>query len=719
MKRKANPETLAKYRERAAELVKQMTLHEKVSQMLSWSPAIERLGIPAYNWWSEGIHGVGRAGTATVFPQAIGMAAAFDEDMMERVGHAVGVEARGKYNLCRSHNDRDIYKGLTIWSPNINIFRDPRWGRGHETYGEDPYLTSRLGVRFVEGLQGDDPEYLLAAACAKHFAVHSGPESDRHHFNAVVSKQDMWETYLPAFRALVKEAGVEAVMGAYNRTNGEPCCGSKELLVDILRGKWGFDGHVTSDCWAIKDFHEGHMVTDGPVDSVALAVNRGCDLNCGNLYSYLEQAVAEGKVKEETIDKSLIRLYTTRMKLGMFDPEDKVPYNKIGHDVVDSAEMRALNRKVAENILVLLKNKDGLLPLDKFKLKTVGVIGPNADNRKALIGNYEGTASRYVTILEGIQDYLGDEVEVRYSKGCHLYADKINGLANSNELESEVQGVCAESDVIIACLGLDAGLEGEEGDESNQFASGDKPNLKLPGHQEDILRTCVESGKPVVLVLMGGSALAVNYADENVGAILEAWYPGAQGGRAVAKALFGEVNPQGKLPVTFYRSDDDLPEFTDYSMKGRTYRYMQKEALYPFGYGLSYTHFTFSNAAVSAAGAGADGFDVAVTVKNDGARAGRETVEVYVKAQREGTPNAQLKGLAKVELAAGEAKQVSVRLPLAAFALCDEEGTPVVESGDYTVYVGASQPDSRSVSLMGQSPLELSVHMQERTVVEL
>jgi beta-glucosidase len=718
MKRTKNPAKEAEYRKRAADLVAQMTLHEKVSQMLSWAPAIERLGIPAYNWWSEGIHGVGRAGTATVFPQAIGMAAAFDEDMMEQVGNAVGVEARGKYNMCRAHGDRDIFKGLTVWAPNINIFRDPRWGRGHETYGEDPFLTSRLGVRFVEGMQGDDPDYLQAAACAKHFAVHSGPESDRHHFNAIVSKQDLWETYLPAFRALVKEAGVEAVMGAYNRTNGEPCCGSKTLLKDILRDKWHFDGHVTSDCWAIKDFHTGHMVTDGPVESVALAVNNGCDLNCGDLYVYLEQAVAEGKLSEEKIDESLTRLYVTRMRLGMFDAEDQVPYNKVGYDVVDSAEMKALNLKVADSIMTLLKN-DGTLPLDKSKLHTVGVIGPNADSRKALLGNYEGTASRYTTVLEGIEDYLGDDVKVRYSQGCHLYADNIQGLAESNELMSEVKGVCEESDVVIAVLGLDAGLEGEEGDQGNQFASGDKPNLKLPGHQEEVLKACVESGKPVVLVLLGGSALAVNYADEHANAILEAWYPGARGGEAVARALFGETNPQGKLPVTFYYSDRDLPEFTDYAMKGRTYRYMEKEALYPFGYGLSYTKFGFKNAAVSANEADSNGLDVTVDVTNEGSVAGRESVEVYVKAERENTPNAQLKGLAKVELQPGETKQVKIHLPLAAFALCNEEGTPIVEAGSYSVYVGASQPDARSVALMGQAPAKLTVTQSATQALDL
>ena len=711
-------EKTAEYRKRAAELVSKMTLKEKISQMLSWAPAIERLGIPAYNWWSEGIHGVGRAGTATVFPQAIGMAAAFDPDMMHKVGETVGVEARGKYNMCRSYGDRDIYKGLTVWAPNINIFRDPRWGRGHETYGEDPYLTSRLGVNFVEGMQGDDPDYLQTAACAKHFAVHSGPEDQRHYFNAEVNQQDLWETYLPAFRALVEEAGVEAVMGAYNRTNGEPCCGSKTLLKDILRGKWHFQGHVTSDCWAIKDFHEGHMVTDGPVDSVSLAVNNGCDLNCGNLYVYLEQAVAEGKVKEETIDECVTHLFTTRFKLGMFDEDDKVPYNKLGHDAVDTAASKAFNLEVAEKILVLLKNKDNILPLDKSKLKSIAVVGPNADSRKALVGNYEGTASRYFTVLDGLHEYLGDDVQIRYSEGCHLYADKLNGLAQEGELISEVKGVCAESDVVICCLGLDSGLEGEEGDQGNQFASGDKPNLNLPGHQEEILRVCLDSGKPVIVVVLSGSALAINTAENEAAAVLQAWYPGAMGGLAVARALFGEVNPQGKLPVTFYHSDADLPSFTDYAMKGRTYRYIETEPLYPFGYGLSYTRFTFNDAAVSAGTAGPDGVDVSVTVRNEGSRAGTETVEVYVKAERPGTPNAQLKGLAKVSLQPGEEQRVTVHLPLAALALCDEAGVSQVLPGDYTLWVGGSQPDTRSITLTDQAPARLALHQTEKVVMD-
>lgn len=712
----ANTKQVQNYQERARALVEQMTLKEKISQMLNWAPAIPRLGIPAYNWWNEALHGVGRAGIATMFPQAIGLAAAFDEDMMEEVGDAIAVEARGKYNMQRAFGDRDIYKGLTLWAPNINIFRDPRWGRGHETYGEDPYLTSRLGVRFVEGLQGHDDTYLKTAACAKHFAVHSGPEDQRHYFNAEASQQDLWETYLPAFRALVQEAGVESVMGAYNRTNGEPCCGSKTLLRDILRDKWGFQGHVTSDCWAIKDFHEGHMVTEGPVQSVALAVNNGCDTNCGNLFTYLEQAVADGLVSEETITEAVVRLFTTRMKLGMFDPEEDVPFNQIGYDQVDAPAMRKLNRAVSEKCVVLLKNEDNLLPLDKTKLKTVGVIGPNADNRRALVGNYEGTASRYATVLEGIQDYLGDDVRVMTSQGCHMYEDRFQNLAQSNDRLAEAKGVCQQSDVVIAVMGLDSGLEGEEGDQGNQFASGDKSSLRLPGHQEELLQALVESGKPVVLVLLSGSALAINYAEAHIPAILQGWYPGSEGGNAIARVLFGEVSPQGKLPITFYRSDEELPPFTDYSMKGRTYRYMEQDALYPFGYGLSYTRFRLGEVRCSGE-IGEAGVDLTLSVENAGTMPGSETIQAYVKAERPDTPNAQLKAFAKVPLQPGEQKEVTLHLPLAAFALCDETGTAVVEPGAYAVYVGASQPDRRSVQLMGERPQRLTLCAKQKVVM--
>ncbi len=706
------------YRERARKLVAQMTLEEKAFQTVNGAAAIERLGIKAYNWWNEALHGVARAGVATVFPQAISLAATFDEDFIEKVADAISTEGRAKFNMQQEYDDTDIYKGLTFWSPNVNIFRDPRWGRGHETFGEDPYLTSRLGVRFVEGLQGHDENYMKAAACAKHFAVHSGPEDLRHSFNAVVSRQDLYETYLPAFKACVKEAKVEAVMGAYNRTNGDPCCGNKVLLQDILRKEWGFKGHVVSDCWAIKDFHEGHGVTGGPLESVAMAVNNGCDLNCGQLFVYVAEAVKQGMVSEERLDEALVNLFTARMKLGVFDEKGSTPYDDIPFTVVDSMEMKALNLEAAEKCITLLKNENDLLPLDKSKIKTIGIIGPNADNRKALVGNYEGTASRYYTISEGIQDYVGDDVRVLVSEGCHLYKDSISNLSKGRDRISEVKGVCAASDVVVLCLGLDSGLEGEEGDEGNQYASGDKPNLNLPGKQQEILETAYESGKPVVLVLLSGSALAVNWADEHIPAIIQGWYPGAQGGKAIARVLFGEKNPEGRLPITFYRSTEELPEFTDYTMKGRTYRYMEGEALYPFGYGLSYTSFTYSSPKVSTDTVGEDGITVSAVLTNDGRCEGTETVQVYVKADRAGTPNAQLKGIRKVTLKPGESKEISVKLPLEAFALYDEQAVNRVSEGNYLIYIGGSQPDSRSEKLTGKKIASLQVTAEQEFVLE-
>ncbi|MFU0827877.1 MAG: Xylan 1,4-beta-xylosidase [Lachnoclostridium sp.] len=708
------------FEERAAALVSEMTLEEKVYQTLHDSAEIKRLGVKAYNYWNEALHGVARAGVATVFPQAIGLAATFDEDFLEKIADCISTEGRAKFNMQQKYGDTDIYKGLTFWSPNVNIFRDPRWGRGHETYGEDPYLTSRLGVRFIKGLQGHDKKYLKAAACAKHFAVHSGPEDLRHSFDARVSLKDLYETYLPAFKACVQEGKVEAVMGAYNRTNGEPCCGSKTLLKDILRDKWGFKGHVTSDCWAIKDFHENHMVTSTPVESVALAMNNGCDLNCGNLFVYLLQAVRDGLVKEETISKAVTRLITTRMKLGLFDDPKKVPFNNITYDKVDCKEHKELNIEAARKCVVLLKNENNLLPLDKTKLKTIGVVGPNADNRKALIGNYEGTASEYVTILEGIREYVGEDVTIRYSEGCHLFKDKVQGLSRANDRLSEVKAVADASDVIIACFGLDAGLEGEEGDESNEFASGDKPNLNLPGLQEDILKVLYESGKPVVLVLLSGSALAITWEDEHIPAILHAWYPGAQGGRGVAQVLFGDYSPEGKLPVTFYRTTEELPDFTDYNMKGRTYRYMTQEALYPFGYGLSYTDFTLTDAAVSRQFITPDNnVECRVKIKNTGKMDGAETIQVYVRAlDVKDAPRHQLKGLKKVFLKQGEEKDVSITLSPKDFALYDDEGKLVLNEGKYDVFIGTSQPDSRSIALTGKTPDVFQVSCENTVVLE-
>ncbi len=702
-------ETLT-FEERAADLASRMTLEEKVYQTLHGAAAIERLGVKAYNYWNEALHGVARAGVATVFPQAIGLAATFDEDLVEEVAGVISDEGRAKFNAQQKYGDYDIYKGLTFWSPNVNIFRDPRWGRGHETYGEDPYLTSRLGVRFIEGMQGKDEKYMKVAACAKHFAVHSGPEDIRHSFNAEVSQQDMRETYLPAFKACVKEAGVEVVMGAYNRTNGEACCGSKTLLEDILRGEWQFKGHVTSDCWAIKDFHEYHMVTANAVESVALAMNMGCDLNCGNIYGNLLKAVEQGIVKEETIERAVVRLMTTRMKLGLFDAPEKVPYNTINYDVVDCPKHKKVNEKAARKSVVLLKNEKQLLPLNKDKINTIGVIGPNANNRKALIGNYEGTASEYITILEGIQRYAGDDIRVMFSEGCHLCKNKMQVLAQERDRLSEVRAVADCSDVIIACMGLDASLEGEEGDEGNEFASGDKPNLNLPGLQEEVLKVLVETGKPIVLVVLSGSALAINYADENIPAILQGWYPGARGGKAIAEILFGEYSPEGKLPVTFYRTVEELPEFTDYSMKNRTYRYMKKEALYPFGYGLSYTEFTCSHETVERDG---DKFNISAHLSNEGKMDGAETLQVYVKACQDGAPNWQLKALKKVAVKAGGKAEVTVSLEEADFALYNEEGRKILKAGDYEVYVGTSQPDTRSVALTGRTPAKITVHFDE------
>ena len=704
-----NQEKLKEYRKRAKELVAQMTLEEKVGQTLYQAPAIPRLGIKAYNWWNEALHGVARAGTATVFPQAIGMAATFDEDLLEQVGDAVSTEARAKFNMQQKADDTDIYKGLTFWAPNVNIFRDPRWGRGHETFGEDPYLTSRLGVRYVMGLQGHDEDYLKAAACAKHFAVHSGPESVRHEFNAEVSEQDLRETYLPAFKACVQEGKVEAVMGAYNRTNGAPCCGNSYLLQDILRKEWGFEGHVTSDCWAIKDFHEGHLVTSTPVESVSMAMNNGCDLNCGNLFHFLTQAVENGMVDEKRLDDAVENLFMARMKLGVLDKKEENPFDKIPYTVVDSEEMRKLNREVARRSVVLLKNENHILPLDKKKLHTIGVIGPNADSRKALVGNYEGTSSRYITVLEGIEDYVGENVRVLYSEGCHLYRDRTSNLAMEHDRDSEVRAVCEASDVVIAVVGLDATLEGEEGDTGNEYGSGDKPNLNLPGLQPDIIRIAKESGKPVIVVLLAGSAMALSWEDEHVDAILDGFYPGAQGGAAIAEILFGGANPEGKLPITFYQTTEELPEFTDYAMKGRTYRYMENEALYPFGYGLSYTTYAYGNLECVKPFDAQDGITLQVTVTNTGDREGTETLQVYVKAKREGTPNPQLKYVKKITLKPGESVTEEIHLSPEAFMLYDEKGNFTLEKGAYDIFVGGCQPDARSAALTGNAPQKLTV----------
>ncbi len=705
--------TSLSFEERASDLVSHMTLMEKVSQLRYDAPGISHLGIPAYNWWNEALHGVARAGTATVFPQAIGLAAIFDDAFLYRVADAISTEGRAKYNMYSSKNDRDIYKGMTFWSPNINIFRDPRWGRGQETYGEDPYLTSRLGIAFVKGLQQRDQKgYLKAAACAKHFAVHSGPEETRHEFNARVDEKDLWETYLPAFEALVKEADVEAVMGAYNRTNGEPCCGSKTLLKEILRKKWKFRGHVVSDCWAICDFHEHHNITATPQESAAMALRNGCDLNCGRAFQYIMLAYDIGLITEEEITQSVIRLMTTRMKLGLFDQD--CSYHSIPYSMVECQEHLALSEEASVKSMVLLKN-NGLLPLKKESLRSVAVIGPTANSREILKGNYNGTSSRYCTILEGIQQALPQEARVYYSEGCHLYKNQVEPLAQTGDRLAEAKAVAQESDVVILCLGLDATMEGEEGDTGNAYAAGDKPDLSLPKAQIKLLQSVLSTGKPTVLLLSTGSAMDLREADAQCGAILETWYCGARGGAAVAKLLFGEEVPSGKLPVTFYKSIDGLPDFSDYSMKGRTYRYLENDPLYPFGFGLSYADIHYDRLE-SKGGIIKDGEDaeLSFTVSNRSSFACEEVAQVYIRVEGSSlaVPNWSLCGFRRIALQAGETKQISFSIDTKAFQVVNRDGARIYDGTAYQLFAGGSQPDSVSVTLMKHAPLSIRLQRE-------
>ncbi len=566
------------FEQRAKALVSQMTLAEKLAQMKYDAPAIERLGVPAYNWWNECLHGVGRAGTATVFPQAIGMAASFDEDLLFRVATAISDEARAKYNQYKTFGETDIYQGLTFWSPNINIFRDPRWGRGHETYGEDPYLTGRMGTSFIKGLQGNG-KYRKVDATVKHFAAHSGPEQGRHGFNSEVTQKDLYETYLWAFRYCIEHADPSAVMGAYNRLNGEPCCASPSLLGKILYGEFGFKGYVVSDCGAICDINNHHKVTANEAESAALAVNNGCQLNCGTAYKWLKTAVAMGLLDEETVTAAVERLFTARFRLGMFDTDCE--YNAIPYDVVECDEHRALNRRMAQESMVLLKN-DGILPLKD--MHTVAVIGPNADAKNVLLGNYNGTPSRYATLLRGIQE--GCHAKVLYAAGCDVWEPRRD---HDGKFVKEAVIAARAADVVILCVGLNPQIEGEEGDAYNGDMGGDRATLELPAPQRDLIEAVVATGTPVVLVNVSGSCVNLSYEKEHCAAVLQCFYPGAEGGHALADLLFGRVSPSGRLPITFYRSVDDLPPFEDYSMENRTYKFFKGEAVFPFGHGLTYS----------------------------------------------------------------------------------------------------------------------------------
>ncbi len=688
------------FTERAEDLVSRMTLQECALQLLHPAGGVPRLGVPDYNWWNEALHGVARSGLATVFPQTIGMAASFDDELLHEVADLASTEARGKYNEYQKEGDHGIYKGLTFWTPNINIFRDPRWGRGQETYGEDPYLTERMGLAFMKGLQGDDPRYLKSAACAKHFAVHSGPENLRHEFDAKASPRDMEETYLPAFEALAK-AGVAGFMGAYNRTNGEPCCGSETLLRKTLREKWGFKGYVTSDCWAIFDFHAHHKVTDNPLESVKLALENTCDLNCGQVYEFVQMAVEKGYVSEETVRESAVRLMTIRMRLGMFD--QKTPWDELSYDDVDTEEARELNLRMAHESIVLLKN-DGILPLNPEKLHCVTVCGPNAASIRVLEGNYHGKANAYVSVLQGIREALPG-VKVLYSEGSDLRENDGNG---KQDCLAEVAIMARRSDLLIVVTGLDETIEGEEGD-----AVGDKSDLLLPACQRELVKAALATNKPVVLINMTGSAMDFAEADEGAAAILQAWYPGAFGGKAVADILLGKVSPSGKLPLTFYRESTELPEFTDYNMTERTYKYFTGEPLYPFGYGLSYAKFDFSNLHVSEPDAAptraslnaGTGVPVSVTVKNESAVSSDTVVEFYVRDQEASVPNPKyrLAGFRHVHVPAGESVEVKELLPAKAFSCISDDGERFYEAGAFTVYAGASQPDAYSEKLSGET----------------
>ncbi len=817
--------------ERVEDLVSRMTLEQKIAQLNYDAPAIDSLGIQKYNWWNECLHGVARSGLATVFPQAIGLAASWDTDMMSRVGEAISDEGRAKYHDFQRKDKRGIYQGITFWTPNINIFRDPRWGRGMETYGECPYLTGEMAVRFINALQGNDPDYLKSVATAKHYAVHSGPEPDRHSFNALASDYDLWETYMPAFQKCVEEADVHSVMCAYNRFRGKPCCGSDPLLDNILRSQWGFDGYVVSDCWAIQDFfgEERHDLVEGRPEAAAMAFNKGTDLNCGNSSPALAEAVERGLIDENQIDVALKRLMKARFKLGMFDPQEMVPFADIPYDVVDNEKHRQLALEAAQKSMVLLKNEDNLLPLDK-DIKRLAVLGPNANDVEALLANYNGIPADPVTPLRGIREKLKD-TEVLYAMGCehaknlptfqaipqaNLYTDSSlqeEGLlakyySNQNwegepahekvdknvdyywwdqapfddldddsfsihwsgyivpdvsgryaiggqgvsgwklkvadslieyenphhalkeykfmqleagkkypidlkyfekqgdaqmeliwavpgiDYEKKAMEAAIKADAVVLCMGLSPRLEGEEMKvQVDGFEGGDRQRIDLPDLQQDFIKKIAELNKPMVLVMLNGSAVAINWEHENIPAIVEAWYPGQAGGQAIADVLFGDYNPAGRLPVTFYKSVNDLPDFSDYDMQGRTYKYFDGRPLYPFGYGLSYTTFNYDKPTVEQDVVSSDGeLLVDVQVSNAGDMDGEEVVQLYFRRLKPQSPALkELIGFKREEIAVGQTKTIQFLIPVEELGIWnDEAGAYVVEPGTYELLVGAS-----------------------------
>jgi beta-glucosidase len=691
--------------DRVNDLVSKLTLDEKVHQMMNASPAIPRLNIPAYDWWNEALHGVARSGVATIFPQAIGLAATFDNKLALQESSAISDEARAMYNAAQADDYHQRFGGLTFWTPNINIFRDPRWGRGQETYGEDPYLTSTIGVAFVTGLQGTDPDHLKVAACAKHFAVHSGPERLRHTFNAIASPKDLFETYLPAFKALV-DAHVEAVMCAYNRTNNEPCCGSNLLLDDILRNSWHFKGHVVSDCGAIADFYMGHHVVPGQPEAVALSVKHGVDLNCGDEYPALVEAVKRGLITEKEIDAALATLLKTRFKLGMFDPKGSGPYDNISPDVINSPEHRQLAKQVALESIVMVKN-NGVLPL-RNDLAKYYVTGPTADGVNALIGNYYGVNPQMTTILEGLASGISHASQMQYKPGIVL------DRPNANPIDWTT-GDAKASDVTFVCMGITGLLEGEEGEAIASPNFGDRLDYNLPQNQIDFLKKLRDGNKnKIVAIVTGGSPMNLAEVQQLADAVLLVWYPGEEGGHAISDIVFGKVSPSGRIPVTFPKSFDQLPAYTDYSMKGRTYRYMTAEPMYPFGFGLSYTTFGYSGIKLSSARAAKNTTVTAeTTVTNNGKIASDEVVQLYITAPQTGdNPLYSLKGFRRITLAPGESKTVTFSLTPNVLQTVNDAGETVLLPGDYQVYIGGSLPSKRSEDLGMPKCAEAVLHIK-------
>ncbi|MBN2612927.1 MAG: glycoside hydrolase family 3 C-terminal domain-containing protein [Bacteroidales bacterium] len=678
--------------ERVKDLLSRMTLEEKISQMTNHSTAIERLGIPEYDWWNECLHGVARAGKATVFPQAIGLAATFDEDLIFRVASAISDEARAKYNAAQKKGNTKRYMGLTFWTPNINIFRDPRWGRGQETYGEDPFLTSTIGIAFVKGLQGNDPRYLKTAACAKHYVVHSGPEAIRHEFNAEAPLKDFYETYLPAFEDLVKKADVEAVMCAYNRTYKLPCCGSGFLLKELLRDNWGFDGHIVSDCGALNDFYDGHNVVENAAEAAAMALKAGVNVDCGRVYPSLKEAVEKNLVTEAEIDMQLSYLLRTRFRLGMFDPPELVPFTLISEDVVRSDENISLSREAAVKSIVMLKN-NGALPLKK-DLNDIQIVGVHGNDAQVLYGNYHGLSENAVTVVEGIMSKIGPGTKADFRQGTLLAREKDNPIDWTSD-------AAATADAVIAVMGISNLIEGEEGASIASAHKGDRMDIKLPGNQVKFLKSLRSRGDaPIILVVTGGSPISLVEVEDIADAILFVWYPGEQGGNAVADIIFGDANPSGRLPVTFPKGIEQLPDYENYSMEGRTYRYMQEEPEFAFGFGLSYTTFEYFDLILNSENITPNEIlKIEVSVKNTGKRAGEEVVQLYLTDLEASarTPMYALKGMKRVHLDAGEAKTISFELVESDFALVTENGEKITEPGSFRITIGAASPSPSCV----------------------